>query len=72
MKGIPKKMASHRMEIGWRVTVGARGRGIKENHLEKRRKKKKKETVDYLSAQLYSRECYYSIKEFGEELMINT
>lgn len=42
MKGIPKKMASHRMEIGWRVTVGARGRGIKEKHLEKRRKKKRK------------------------------
>ena len=49
--------------------AGARGSGIKEKHLEKRRKKRK---LDYLSIQLYSRECYSSFKEFGEELMINT
>ena len=49
--------------------AGARGRGIKDKHLEKRKKKRK---LDYLSVQLYSRECCYSFKEFGEELMINT
>lgn len=49
------------------VMMGGRGR---EKHLEKKEKKKKR--IDYLCVQLYSRECQYSIKEFVEELMINT